>query len=100
MDPKPDASAPAAAAEEHAAYPRLSPEDIEPPPPPVVPPAGANPYVLSAPSSNPPAKGESAPAPSMRSSPLIFFFLVIASLPSLLRPHRSGFGGWIAACRR
>lgn len=54
MDPKPDASA---AAEEHAAYPRLSPEDIEPPPPPVVPPAGANPYVLSAPSPNPPAKG-------------------------------------------
>lgn len=90
MDPKPDAS---------AAYPRLSPEDIEPPPPPVVPPAGANPYVLSAPSPNPPAKGESAPAPSMRSSPLIFF-LVIASLPRLLRSHRSGFGGWIAACRR
>ncbi|EER97560.1 hypothetical protein BDA96_02G397300 [Sorghum bicolor] len=57
MDPKPSADAPAAAAEEHVAYPRMSPEDIAPPPPPVVPPAGANPYVLSAPSSNPPSKG-------------------------------------------
>ncbi|XP_021309318.1 GEM-like protein 1 isoform X1 [Sorghum bicolor] len=56
MDPKPSADAPAAAAEEHVAYPRMSPEDIAPPPPPVVPPAGANPYVLSAPSSNPPSK--------------------------------------------
>lgn len=58
MDPKPDASAPAAVPAEHAAYPRLSPEDIAPPPPPVVPPSGANPYVyvLSAPSPNPPAK--------------------------------------------
>ena len=49
MDPKPDANAPAASAPaEHAAYPRLSPEEMAPPPPPVVPPAGANPYVLSA----------------------------------------------------
>ncbi|CAN6168857.1 unnamed protein product [Urochloa humidicola] len=61
MDPKPDASAaapaaPAPAPAEHAAYPRLSPEEMAPPPPPVVPPAGANPYVLSAPSPNPPPK--------------------------------------------
>ncbi|CAL5085679.1 unnamed protein product [Urochloa decumbens] len=63
MDPKPDASAPAPAAPapaEHAAYPRLSPEEMAPPPPPVVPPAGANPYVLSAPSPNPPAKSATA----------------------------------------
>ncbi|CAN6226139.1 unnamed protein product [Urochloa humidicola] len=55
MDPKPDASAaapaaPAPAPAEHAAYPRLSPEEMAPPP------AGANPYVLSAPSPNPPPK--------------------------------------------
>jgi hypothetical protein len=69
MDPKPDASAPAPEASapspapaEHAAYPRLSPEEMAPPPPPVVPPAGANPYVLSAPSPNPPAKSELPPA--------------------------------------
>ncbi|XP_062189520.1 GEM-like protein 1 [Phragmites australis] len=61
MDPKPEAHAPAsadAAPLEHAAYPRLSPEDMAPPP--IVPPAasggGTNPYVLSAPSPNPPAK--------------------------------------------
>ncbi|XP_062188389.1 GEM-like protein 1 [Phragmites australis] len=46
----------ASAPPEHAAYPRLSPEDVAPPPPPIVPPAGTNPYVLSAPSPNPPAK--------------------------------------------
>ncbi|TVU37855.1 hypothetical protein EJB05_11196 [Eragrostis curvula] len=58
MDPKASGAHPdaAAAAPEHAAYPRLSPEDIAPPPPPVVQPAGTNPYVLSAPSPDPPAK--------------------------------------------
>ncbi|KAI5017222.1 hypothetical protein ZWY2020_037600 [Hordeum vulgare] len=35
----------------------MSPEDLAPPPtPPVVAPAGSNPYVLSLPSSGPPAK--------------------------------------------
>ncbi|KAK3125728.1 hypothetical protein QOZ80_7BG0608940 [Eleusine coracana subsp. coracana] len=62
MDPKAPAAqqdttaAGTSAPTEHAAYPRLSPEDVAPPPPPVVPPAGANPYVVSAPSPNPPAK--------------------------------------------
>ncbi|KAL5198160.1 hypothetical protein ABZP36_001672 [Zizania latifolia] len=54
MDPKPEAEA---APSEHAAYPRLSPEDVAPPPPPVVSPAvSANPYVLSAPAAHPPTK--------------------------------------------
>ncbi|GJN33121.1 hypothetical protein PR202_gb21687 [Eleusine coracana subsp. coracana] len=67
MDPKAPAAqqdttaAGTSAPTEHAAYPRLSPEDVAPPPPPVVPPAGANPYVVSAPSPNPPAKSESDP---------------------------------------
>lgn len=53
MDPKPDAHAAAPSAPpQHAAYPRLSPEDVAPPPPPLVPPAAVNPYVLS----SPPAK--------------------------------------------
>lgn len=63
MDSKADAesatarAATAASAAEHAAYPRLSPEDVAPPPPPVVsPPVSANPYVVSAPSAQPPAK--------------------------------------------
>ncbi|KAM3364685.1 hypothetical protein ACQJBY_014818 [Aegilops geniculata] len=51
MDSKPEAPP-----SEGAAYPRMSPEDLAPPPPPVVAPAGSNPYVLSSPSSGPPAK--------------------------------------------
>jgi len=90
MDPKPDANAPAASEPaEHAAYPRLSPEEMAPPPPPVVPPAGANPYVLSAPSPNPPAKSELLPVVSC-SSLLRFghwFWLLCGC------PDRSGFGG-------
>uniref|UniRef100_A0A0D9X1L5 GRAM domain-containing protein n=1 Tax=Leersia perrieri TaxID=77586 RepID=A0A0D9X1L5_9ORYZ len=55
MDPNPTPDA--AQSEQHAAYPRLSPEDVAPPPPPVVSPAvSANPYVLSDPSAQPPAK--------------------------------------------
>lgn len=68
MDSKADAesatarAATAAAAAEHAAYPRLSPEDVAPPPPPVVsPPVSANPYVVSAPSAQPPAKSQYHP---------------------------------------
>ncbi|EEC82464.1 hypothetical protein OsI_26905 [Oryza sativa Indica Group] len=68
MDSKADAesatarAATAASAAEHAAYPRLSPEDVAPPPPPVVsPPVSANPYVVSAPSAQPPAKSQYHP---------------------------------------
>ncbi|KAE8766832.1 hypothetical protein D1007_61882 [Hordeum vulgare] len=42
------------------AYPRMSPDDLaRPPTPPVVASAGSNPYVLSSPSSRPPAISKS-----------------------------------------
>ncbi|VAH43701.1 unnamed protein product [Triticum turgidum subsp. durum] len=60
MDSKPQAPP-----SEGAAYPRMSPEDLAPPPPPVVAPAGSNPYVLSSPSSGPPAKSAVKTGPSI-----------------------------------
>ncbi|KAE8772161.1 hypothetical protein D1007_55899 [Hordeum vulgare] len=53
MDSKPEAHT---AVAQPLAYPRMSPEDLARPlTPPVVAPAGSNPYVLSSPSSRPPA---------------------------------------------
>ncbi|KAE8770604.1 hypothetical protein D1007_57613 [Hordeum vulgare] len=53
MDSKPEAHTVVAPP---LAYPRMSPDDLaRPPTPPVVATAGSNPYVLSSPSSRPPA---------------------------------------------
>ncbi|KAF7007490.1 hypothetical protein CFC21_022423 [Triticum aestivum] len=95
MDSKPQAPP-----SEGAAYPRMSPEDLAPPPPPVVAPAGSNPYVLSSPSSGPPAKSKSPTTANHHLSPRLLLSAAPAPVPRLDSTWLvfSFAGGMVSVC--